>query len=269
MAKLRTGEFLRGLARIIAGRPRLPRALAGNEALRSILERRSMRKFKSDPIPHDAWEAVLEAGRVAPSTVNLQTWSFAVFTDDEWRDFFATRMPLDGRRAVIVLADLHRAKRVVEGFPYAPLCEYTVGVMNASLAAMNMVQAAETLGMSSVMLSETGRTGFYDAGFLAEKLALPPGVVPITTIVFGYAAAPPPPMPPKLPPGAATFTGRYEETARGVLEDWHEQMRAGYQAGHRGEDFSAKIRYYNTRIEEAEQDLRKLVFYTGEDQKTE
>ena len=263
MAKLGTGEFLRGLARIIAGRPRLPRALEGNEALRSILERRSVRQFKPDPIPGDAWATVLEAGRVAPSTVNLQTWSFAVFTDEEWRKFFGTRMPMDGRRAVIVLADMQRAKRVIEGFPYAPLCEYTVGVMNASLAAMNMVQAAEALGLSSVMLSETGRTGFYDAGFLAEKLALPPGVVPITTIVFGYAAVAPPPMPPRLPADAITFTGRYQETPRPVLEDWHEQMRAGYQAGHRGEDFSAKIRYYNTRIDEAELDLNRLVFYKG------
>ncbi|MCP4547238.1 MAG: hypothetical protein GY835_12335 [bacterium] len=264
MDKLKLGALLKGLAKIIGSRPRLPRSLESNEALRTILERRSVRHYSDAPLPADAWAAILEAGRVAPSTVNLQTWSFALFDRDEWSEFFGKALPLGGQRAIIVLADLHRAKRVVEGFPYAPLAEYTVGVMNASLAAMNMVQAAETLGVSSVMLSETGRTGFYDAAFLAEQLALPPGVVPITTIVFGYSARGEQAMPPKLPPGAVTFTGRYRETPADILADWHLQMRAGYQAGHKGEDFSAKIRYYNTRIRTAERDLRRLVFYDGE-----
>jgi len=144
-------HFLRGLVRIIAGRPRVPRPLVGNETLRTVLERRSVRTFGDDPIPDDVWTAILEAGRVAPSTVNLQTWSFDVFTRDQWREFFGQPIPFDAQRAVIVLADTHRARRVVEGFPRAPLCEYTVGVMNASLAAMNMTLAAEALGLASVM----------------------------------------------------------------------------------------------------------------------
>ena len=259
MAGLNLWQFLAGVARILAARPRVPRAVAGNETLRTVLERRSVRAFRDEPIPDDAWAAILEAGRVAPSTVNLQTWSFAVFTAAQWRDFFGQPSPFGAARAVIVLADTHRARRVVEGFPRVPLCDHTVGVMNASLAAMNMTVAAEALGLASVMLSETGRTGFYDAGFLAEKLALPPGVVPIMSIAFGYPKGGAPAMPPKLPLEAITFTGPYRETDQAVLEQWYRDQQAGYQAGNWGERFSAQIAYYNRRLAEAERDLERLV----------
>jgi nitroreductase len=263
MEKLSFLEFLKGLVRIISARPRLPAPVAGNEMLRTILERRSVRRFRPDPVPADVWSAILEAGRLAPSTINLQTWSFAVFTAAEWAEFFARPIPYGAPRAVIVLADVHRVRRVITGFPDAPLCEYTVGVMNASLAAMNMCLAAEAVGVSSVMLSETGKTGFYDARDLAETLDLPPGVFPILTIAFGYSGAGRPPMPPKLPAAAVSFRGRYCETPADQLQDWLRQMQAGYRAGHGGRRFASQIAYYRERIEAAERDLNELVFHAG------
>lgn len=259
MARLSTLDWLRGLARILAARPRTPRPLAGNAMLRTVLERRSTRRFKTDPVPEAQWAALLEAGRLAPSTVNLQTWSFAHFTAESWRATFERRIPFDAPRAIIVLADGHRVRRVVKGFPDAPLCEYTVAVMNASLAAMNICIAAESLGLATVMLSETGRSGFYDAAFLAERLGLPRRVTPLMTIACGWPAGGRAAMPPKLPLEAVAFAGAYRETPESLLDDWYLQMRAGYQAGHRGEDFSAKIAHYARRIGEAEAGLRKRV----------
>ena len=75
------------------------------------------------------------------------------------------------------MGDMHRDRSVLDAFPRSPLVEYTTAVMNASLAAMNMNVAAEALGVSSVMLSETGRSGMLDAAFLKESLRLPDGGV--------------------------------------------------------------------------------------------
>lgn len=263
MKKLTFGGFLKGMGRIISAKPNVPRAVEGNETLQTVLNRRSVREFKDDVIPDNVFAAILEAGRVAPSTVNMQTWSFVTFTDEEWRDFFDSPVPFRAKRAVIILADSHRVKRAITEFPYAPLCEYTVGVMNASLAAMNMNIAAEALGISSVMLSETGRSGFYDAGFLAEKLELPPGVVPIMSIVFGYPKAGYPPMPPKLPMEAVAFTGKYRETEEEVLQEWLTGMQAGYKATYINKAFEKQIAYYKTKIDEAERDLDRMIFYDG------
>ncbi len=263
MKKLTFGGFFKGMAQIITAKPNVPKAVEGNEALQLVLNRRSVRDFKDDPIPDDVFAAILEAGRVAPSTVNMQTWSFITFNDEEWRSTFDAPIPFAAQRLVMIVADVSRIRRTITEFPYAPLCEYTVGVMNASLAAMNMNIAAEALGVSSVMLSETGRSGFYDAGFLSEKLELPPGVVPIMSIAFGYPKAGYPPMPPKLPMEAVAFSGKYRETTMETLQEWLTGMQAGYQIMYIGKAFEKQIAHYKTRIDEAEKDLDKMVFYGG------
>lgn len=253
-------RFVRNLLRILTGRPQIPPSLADNQALALILNRRSVRSFTADEIPDDVFAAILEAGRLAPCTVNLQTWSFAVFDDVAWREAFGTPLPFRAQRGVIVLVDTHRVRTIQEAFPHSPLVEYTIGVMNASLAAMNMNVAAEALGVSSVMLSETGRTGLLDAGYLKETLELPDGVVPIMTIVFGYARGGYPPMPPKLPMREICFTGPYRQPDRAVMEDWLDQMRAGFKATNPRSSLEAQLEHYISKFDEAEADLQAMVF---------
>jgi len=255
--------FVRGLLRILRGRPRIPPSLENNKALSVVLDRRSVRRFVQKDIADDVFAAILEAGRLAPSTVNLQTWSFALFTAGSWQEMFDRPTPFRAPRAVVILADTHRVRQAIEAFAESPLVEYTVAVMNASLAAMNMTIAAEALGVSSVMLSETGRSGLLDAGYLKEKLALPDNVIPIATIVFGYPRAGRLPMPPKLPLEAISFAGAYCETDRAVMEEWLAQMKAGYKASHPLSSLEAQLEHYASKIGAAEADLEAMVF--GED----
>jgi len=46
-----------------------------------IKKRKSVRKYKSDPIPQDVLDRILEAGRIAPSAKNIQPWRFIVVKD--------------------------------------------------------------------------------------------------------------------------------------------------------------------------------------------
>jgi nitroreductase len=253
-------DFVQSIVRILGGRPEVPPSLKDSELLRVVLHRRSVRRFARQEIPADVFAAILEAGRLAPSTVNLQTWSLAVFAPADWQAMFGRPIPFRGQRAVIVMGDTHRDRSVFEAFPHSPLVEYTIAVMNASLAAMNMNIAAEALGVSSVMLSETGRTGLLDAGYLKAQMKLPDGVVPLMTIVFGYARGAYPPMPPKLPLDQIVFEGQYKEAERGVMREWLGQMRAGYKASHPASSLEAKLRIYASKIEQAEADLREIVF---------
>ncbi len=261
---MKPSQYVTALWRILQGRPRVPKSLQENAALRTILARRSVRSFSSAEIPADAWNAILEAGRVAPSTVNLQSWSFALFDRTSWRETFGAGLPFNAQRAVIILADGHRARQVIQAFPESPLVEYTIAVMNASLAAMNMNAAAETLGISSVMLSETGRSGLLDIPWLRDKLALPAGVTPLMTIVFGYAREGYPPMPPKLPCEMVCFTGSYREADAGQLEEWYREMVAGYNSSHLGATFQKQLDVYKSKIGTAEAELRKSVLGEGE-----
>jgi nitroreductase len=48
-----------------------------------IRERRSVRVYKSDPIPEESILRVLEAARLAPSGKNLQPWKFVIVQNSE------------------------------------------------------------------------------------------------------------------------------------------------------------------------------------------
>jgi len=50
--------------------------------LEIIRRRRSIRKYKDDPIPEDVLFRVLEAARLAPSGKNLQPWKFIIVRDE-------------------------------------------------------------------------------------------------------------------------------------------------------------------------------------------
>ena len=257
--------FISSLIKLLSGRPQIPASLEDNALLQTILNRRSVRKFCGRPIQDDVFSAILEAGRLAPSTVNLQTWSFAVFSADSWKGKFGRTIPFKGQRAVIILGDTHRDRIVLDAFPKSPLVEYTTAVMNAALAAMNMNIAAEALGVSSVMLSETGRSGILDAGYLKDTLALPDRVVPIMTIIFGYPSGSYPPMPPKLPLDQIIFRDAYQEVNHEVMEDWLAQMKAGFKASRIGSSFEAQLQVYVNKIDQAEKDLHDIIFPENDD----
>jgi len=52
-----------------------------NEVLNAIKSRRTIRRFKPDPIDEEKLQMILEAGRWAPSFSNLQPWKFIVTKD--------------------------------------------------------------------------------------------------------------------------------------------------------------------------------------------
>jgi len=57
-----------------------------NEVLRTIKNRRTIRRFKSDPIENEKLQAILDAGRWAPSFSNLQPWRFIVIKDQNLKN---------------------------------------------------------------------------------------------------------------------------------------------------------------------------------------
>ncbi len=259
--ELNLPRTIRSLWRLLRGKPVVPQSLSDNQMLRLIYHRRSVRSFAQKPISDDEMYAILEAGRLAPSTVNLQSWTFSVFDPISWKKTFRQALPFRASRAVIIIADTYRYRTVLPEFPDCPLTEYTTSVMNASLAAMNMNLAAEALGISSVMLSETGRSGLLDAQYIREKLGLPDGLVPLMTIVFGYARELNPPMPPKFPMSEILMQGKYHPPDRDVLYSWLDQMTAGYNVSHPGSSFRKQLQVYQSKIEQAEKDLVDMVFH--------
>ncbi|MBW2020828.1 MAG: nitroreductase family protein [Deltaproteobacteria bacterium] len=252
-------SFIRKLAQIRAQRPDIPGSYREDPLVRTILNRRSVRKFLDCDIKDEEMTLILEAARLAPSTVNMQTWSFGVYNTETWRETFGRSIPFGARRAVLVLGDITRIKQATDIFPNSPLVEYTVSIVNASLAAMNMTIMAQALGIASVMLSDTGKTGFFSTAYLKERLKLPAGVYPLMTIVFGYPKARNVPMPPKFNIEDITFSGTYRQTHVAKIHEWFSLMEAGYRASTFFSSFRAKLSYYRQNLSRSERELRDIV----------
>ena len=57
-----------------------------NEVLTAIKNRRTIRRFKPDPVGEEKIKMILEAGRWAPSFSNLQPWKFIVTKDQNLKN---------------------------------------------------------------------------------------------------------------------------------------------------------------------------------------
>jgi nitroreductase len=107
------------------------------DTLQTIFDRRSIRRYTSDPIPDADLEQILEAGRQAPSAANRQSWHFVIVGDPEQRQRVAqacnNQMWMADAAYIIVAA----------GLPDVSSKWYRVDV---AIAMENMVLAARSLG---------------------------------------------------------------------------------------------------------------------------
>jgi len=53
------------------------------DLIKAIKERKSFRAFKSDPIPRETVQEILQLAILAPSAINLQPWEFIVVAGEE------------------------------------------------------------------------------------------------------------------------------------------------------------------------------------------
>ncbi len=89
--------------------------------IRAIIDRRSIRKFKSDDIPKSVIEEIIKAGILAPSSKNRQPWKFIVTAGAE-KERLLTAME----------EGLEREKReplLPDSADYRKGAEYTLGIM--------------------------------------------------------------------------------------------------------------------------------------------
>lgn len=162
-----------------------------NPTLKTILEHKTIRNYKSDPIPEEILEKILEAGFRASTTGNMQVYSIIVSRDDQKRKelcrlHFNQKMVEQAPVLLTFCADFNRFSkwcRQREAEPgYNNFLSFFTAAIDALLAAQNVCVAAESFGLGICYLGTT----IYQADKLIEFFNLPDGVVPITTVVVGY-----------------------------------------------------------------------------------
>jgi FMN reductase (NADPH) len=157
----------------------------------SLFNHRSVRKYKSKPIPEEILDTILEAGTRASNTGNMQVYSIIVTQDSAlkqklWEAHFKQDMVLESPVSLTFCADINRfskwckQRKSIPG--YDNFLWFCTALTDAVLASQNVAIAAEENGLGICYLG----TVMYNAQQIIDILGLPNGVVPVASMVVGY-----------------------------------------------------------------------------------
>ena len=166
------------------------------QTLDTILNHKTIRNYKSDPVDEKILEKILEAGFRASTTGNMQVYSVIVTKDEAKRKelcklHFNQKMVEQAPVLLTFCADFNRFNkwcRQRKAEPgYDNFLSFFTAAIDALLVAQNACVAAEDFGLGICYLGTTT----YQADKLIDFFDLPKGVVPVTTVVVGYPAEDP------------------------------------------------------------------------------
>lgn len=145
-----------------------------------ILERRSIRRFKQEPVPLKILKKLVNAARLAPSGANLQPLEFVIINDKNVRrDIFDTLAwagyispdgtPRDGQRPVAYILLLVNTRIRKDNYQW-----------DAGAATENMILAALEQGLGSCWI------GSINKPRISELLNIPPHFIIDSILALGY-----------------------------------------------------------------------------------
>lgn len=142
----------------------------------AITTQRAVRRFSDRPVPDEALERILEAGRRAPSSKNTQPWEFVVVTD---RDLLRRLAEVGDYAGHLAGATVAVALVTAD----APATSLAHQLYDLGHATQNMMLAACDLGIGSV------HAAVYDQALVRKLLALPADRRCDYLVSFGYPSS--------------------------------------------------------------------------------
>jgi nitroreductase len=160
-----------------------------------IRNRRSVRRFRTDPIPEEVLRDILECGRLAPTARNVQPWLFGVITGQELRHR---------------LSDLAEYGRFIRESPVCfavfALAKEKYYLEDGCAATMNILLAAAAHGLGTCWVA--GDKKEYGPR-VRELLHVPSDYTLVSLIACGYPDEEPEPAKKTLE--EVVFRDRYKE----------------------------------------------------------
>ncbi len=159
--------------------------------LKSILSRRSIRKFLNKPISKELLTLLLAAAQSAPSKSNLQQYSILVIQDQNIKNEISnlignTKWALTAPIFLLYLADIRRNIKITNDRGYDHknnnVDTFMNGVIDAALSMQSTICASESLGLGVCPISMI-RNIIEEIKTICK---LPKGVFPIAGLAMGW-----------------------------------------------------------------------------------
>ncbi len=149
-----------------------------NPVLEAIFRRRSIRKYKDQPVEPQKLEQLLRAGMAAPTAMNCKPWEFVVVTEAEKMAQFRERLMFGNRNAPAAI--------VVCGHPalLPNPAALLFWVQDCSAAVENIMIAAVSQGLGTVWIGVHPVKPFVQT--VRKILSIPRSVTPLCLIYVGY-----------------------------------------------------------------------------------
>lgn len=155
----------------------------GNAVIENIMSRRSIRKYKNEPVAREVMEEIALCGINAPNGQNKQSWEVRVVDNPEFQNEI---------KAVMAAAGGERAAGCFYNAPVwvfiARDNDYDFSTIDCGLLAENMMLSAHSLGVGSVCLGSPVRFILTspDKDKVLSKLGFSEGYELCLCIGFGY-----------------------------------------------------------------------------------
>lgn len=142
-------------------------------------KRYSVRKFSDKPIEAEKMEAILEAGRVAPTGHNYQPYRVYVLQSPEALEKIRGLTRCAFNAPVVLMVTVRKDEEWVNPFEHS----IRAGEQDASIVATHMMFEAWELGIGSCWVN------FFPVSKTADAFGLERNEVPLLLLPIGYAAA--------------------------------------------------------------------------------
>jgi nitroreductase len=166
-----------------------PKGGNGMDLMEAIKGRRSIRKYKPDPVSEEAIQKIIEAVRWSPSWANTQCWEVILVKDPLMKSELAnTLTPTNPARSSMAEAPLVVVlcgKKGTSGFKKGEAATVKGDwlMFDTGIAMQNLCLAAHALGLGTVIV------GLFDHRKAEEILGVPQDVEVVAMTPLGHPAA--------------------------------------------------------------------------------
>jgi len=150
------------------------------EFMEVISRRRSIRRYKPDPVPEAEIEYVLEAARLAPSWGNTQCWKFVVVTDPKVKEELARAGNSWTAKAPVIIASCADPSISENRTPSSAKGDQRYYMLDIGIAMEHLILAAADRGLGTCWI------GHFDEAIAKKALGVPENIRVVATTPLGY-----------------------------------------------------------------------------------
>ena len=221
-----------------------------NETIKTQLNHRSIRAFQEQELTKEEVELLVDVARHTATSKFMQAYSIIIITDPTLKAAFSaiSKQPYveNNGHLFLFVVDYHRNVQLTKAQDRPAKLQETAdyfiaGLTDATIAAQNMVVAAESLGMGTVFLGSLHN----DAQQIIDLLGLPEYTFPAVGLAVGWPNQEPQ-LKPRLPKEVMHMENHYQvlENPLKEIEAYDEEIKSYYDTrdlNHRVDRFSKQV----------------------------